>query len=293
MWGQPLEFEGLDLPEGCELTADKRRFPDATAVVFHVPSALNIDHIPKRPGQVWVAWSMECEVNYPNLLDPDFMRRFEMTMTYRRDSDVPVPYYGSDLIPHLRTPPIPKTEDKLVALFVSSLFDRSGRMSYIRELMAHVDVHSYGRVLRNMNLKEDAGWGTKLRTIADYKFTIAFENAIGRDYVTEKFFDPLLAGSVPVYLGAPNINEFAPAHNCFINVANFSTPKDLAEYLLTLNNEEAAYQKHLAWKKEPIRPGFMAMVDEVREHPFVRLCRKVREMCEQLQFQGSVGAVDA
>lgn len=145
-------------------------------------------------------------MHYPCLRDPQFMRHFDLTMTYHRNADVPVPYYGPDLIPALQGPPKPKTRDRLVALFVSSPFDKSGRREYITELMEYLEIHSYGRYLRNMWLKEDRGRATKLEIIANYKFTLAFENAIGKDYVTEKFFDPLIAGSVPIYLGAPNVD---------------------------------------------------------------------------------------
>ena len=277
MWGQPLEFEGLDLPEHFELTTDMRRFHDAAAVVFHVPGLRIVHQIPKPRGQIWVAWSMECDVNYPELLDPAFMKRFDLTMTYHRDADVPVPYYDTDLISALRSPPQAKSKDRLAALFVSNPSDRSGRMAYIRELMAHVEIHSYGQVLRNRDLDEDTGRDTRLATIENYKFTIAFENALARDYVTEKFFDPLVAGSVPVYLGAPNIEEFAPADRCFINVADFGSPRDLARYLLMLNNDQAAYGEYLSWKGGPFRTGFMGMIDEVSEHALLRLCRKVQE----------------
>lgn len=43
------------------------------------------------------------------------------------------------------------------------------------------------------------------RLMAKYKFTIAFENAIGDDYITEKLWRPLKLGSVPVYMGSPSI----------------------------------------------------------------------------------------
>lgn len=41
--------------------------------------------------------------------------------------------------------------------------------------------------------------------MAKYKFTIAFENAIGDDYITEKLWRPLILGSVPIYMGSPSI----------------------------------------------------------------------------------------
>ena len=42
--------------------------------------------------------------------------------------------------------------------------------------------------------------------------------------MTEKFYDPLLTGSVPVYLGAPNVAEHAPAAQCYIDVRDFAGP---------------------------------------------------------------------
>ena len=235
MWGAAPDVEGPHLPNRCELTTDKSRFQEATAVVFHIPSLRESLPPARPPGQVWVAWSMECEVHYPRLRDAQFMRHFDLTMTYHHDADVPVPYYGPDLLPALQGTPAPKANDRLTALFMSSPYDKSGRRKLATELMRYLDIHSYGRDLRNRWLEEDRGRATKLEVIASYRFTLAFENAIAPDYVTEKFFDPLVAGSVPVYLGAPNVDQFAPADHCFVDVTDFGTPRGLADYLLTLN----------------------------------------------------------
>ena len=43
----------------------------------------------------------------------------------------------------------------------------------------------------------------KLPLFARYKFALALENSLAHDYVTEKFYQPLLAGAVPIYLGVP------------------------------------------------------------------------------------------
>ena len=36
-----------------------------------------------------------------------------------------------------------------------------------------------------------------------YKFVLAFENGVCDDYITEKFWRPLLVGSIPIYFGSP------------------------------------------------------------------------------------------
>ena len=80
-------------------------------------------------------------------------------------------------------------------------------------------------------MDQDNGRESKINLYKQYKFVIAFENACATDYVTEKFFDPLIAGAVPIYLGAPNINEFAPGEHCFIHANDFKSPKELADYI--------------------------------------------------------------
>jgi hypothetical protein len=162
-------------------------------------------------------------------------------------------------------------------MVMSSVYNQSGRLEYAAELMCHLDVHSYGRCLNNRALLADAGRATKLELLASYKFNLAFENAVAPDYVTEKFFDPLEAGCVPVYLGAPNIEAFAPADHCYLTTADFESPRALAEHLLRLNEDDAAYAEYLEWKKQPFRNSFLRLLDEVREDRFVRLCRKLRQ----------------
>jgi hypothetical protein len=234
----------------------------------------------KAPGQLWVAWSMECERHYPRQRDPAFLLQFDLTMTYRHDANVWIPYCSTDLRRELRRPPVPKTAEALVAAFISSSIDRSGRARLLDELMRLMPVHSFGRRCRNQELTADAGQSTKLETIARYRFTLAFENAIAEDYVTEKFYDPLIAGSVPVYLGAPNAAAFAPGACCFVDAGEFSSPAALAARLQALAADEEAYRRHLAWKEQPFRPGFLAMLDGVHEHPFTRLCRLVETIRE-------------
>jgi hypothetical protein len=279
MWGEAVETEAVALPDGCELTTDRSLFGSAAAVVFHIPT-LRALPARKPSGQLWVAWSLECDVHYPQLRDRTYMRQFDLTMTYRLDSDVPTAYtryYGDvdNLALALRTRTIPRRTDSLVTLFISSGVNRSGRIEYAAELMRRLDVHAYGKVLQNRTIAHDQWRPSKLDVIAHYAFDLAFENAVADDYVSEKFFDPLVVGTVPVYLGAPNVDRFAPGDHCFINTADFTGPKELANYLLYLRDHRAEYEAYLAWKDRPFRPAFLALLEGQREPLFARLCRAV------------------
>jgi hypothetical protein len=78
-------------------------------------------------------------------------------------------------------------------------------------------------------------------------------------------------GSVPVYLGAPNIAEFAPGEHCYIDVSDFASPQKLAEYLLELDTDDASYAAYLAWRRKPLRDDFVRLLEKQREHFLVRL----------------------
>ena len=281
-WGKPV-YTRAELPAGFEITLDQRRYAEARAVVFHIPSLKWTPRflLPRKlPRQVWVAWSMESEENYLRLHDPSFMRQFDLTMTYRLNADVPIlyfSYYGTipGLVRALRAAPQPKTADAPANLMISSRVDRSGRRAYARELVRHLRVDSYGKFLRNKKISNDQGRVSKNEIIAHYKFTLAFENSICDDYVTEKFFDPLAFGSVPVYLGAPNVARFAPGEHCFINVVDFPSPRALAEYLNHLARDDAAYQEYFAWKQKPFLPVFSELLASQEKNLYARLCERV------------------
>ena len=83
---------------------------------------------------------------------------------------------------------------------------------------------------RRTHWEADGGRETKLEVLRRYRFNLAFENCIDRDYVTEKWFDCLLAGCVPVYAGAPNIADFAPGPDSYVDALAFE-PEALARHL--------------------------------------------------------------
>jgi len=78
----------------------------------------------------------------------------------------------------------------------------------------------------------------KIRTIAAYKFAICFENMAYPGYITEKIIDCFVAGVIPIYLGAPDVQEHIPG-DAFIDMRQFSSWQDLAGYLGSLPEKAA------------------------------------------------------
>jgi hypothetical protein len=79
--------------------------------------------------------------------------------------------------------------------------------------------------------------GDKLATMANYKFALCFENLEFPGYVTEKVIDCLVAGVVPIYWGAPDIQEFIP-EDCFIEARKFKSLDVLNAYLEKVSETE-------------------------------------------------------
>lgn len=78
----------------------------------------------------------------------------------------------------------------------------------------------------------------KLGTASEYKFTICFENCAHPGYVSEKIFDCLAVGSIPIYLGAPDIDSIVPKP-CFIDFREFKGKgyAELESFLRGLSEE--------------------------------------------------------
>lgn len=125
------------------------------------------------------------------------------------------------------------------------------RQEFCKQLMRYKRVDCPGEVLNNMPNFTRQGrrakdWlSDKLRFISRYKFTIAFENTQSENYVTEKMFDPLYVGSIPIYWGAPNVSEFFNPDS-FINVNDFSSFEDVIEYVKEVDNNDDLYQQILS-----------------------------------------------
>jgi alpha-1,3-fucosyltransferase len=80
-----------------------------------------------------------------------------------------------------------------------------------------------------------------------YKLYLSFENSFCKDYITEKFFKVLNYNIIPIVLGRANYSKFAPSKS-YIDVRDFQSIGQLAEYLKYLDKNETAYAEYFEWK---------------------------------------------
>lgn len=78
----------------------------------------------------------------------------------------------------------------------------------------------------------------KLATIATFQFSICFENMASDYYVTEKIVDCFVAGTIPLYLGATNIEKIIPAES-FVDMRKFSSFEQLEKYMQAMTEVDA------------------------------------------------------
>ncbi len=130
------------------------------------------------------------------------------------------------------------------------------RRDFAKRLLEYKQVDCAGAVLNNTDeLQRESprnacqsakydGLRGKLRYIAQYRFTIAFENISQPFYITEKITHPLIVGSIPIYWGAPNIAEFFnPA--CFINCHDYDSLEAVIERVKQIEADPDLYAQYL------------------------------------------------
>ncbi len=71
------------------------------------------------------------------------------------------------------------------------------------------------------------------------KFVLCIENNLTtKGYLTEKIFDVIKCGAIPVYLGAPDINDLVP-QEAFIDLRKFGVNyQSLHQYLMSITNHQ-------------------------------------------------------
>jgi len=186
-----------------------------------------------------------------------------MTMSYREDADISIPHgkfhvtkvWLKDQVNatiqnfavknrHIAQKYLSSDTGAFVAQFNSQCISHSGRGQLVKSLMQHVKVDVFGSCGNNTCDKDQDCYQMMNQT---YKFYLSLENSVCQDYVTEKFFNILPYNVIPVVLNGANMDHAAPPHS-YINVQDFQSTKELAEYLHQVNNNDTLFASYFWWR---------------------------------------------
>ena len=219
-------------------------------------------------GQLWGLTSIfEPFSYYPAGRDPQIIAQFNVTAGFNRRAAA---VFRREVYPNWERALHPfSLEAKLnsrivpalsnVTLVQSNCNSRSGRETFLRDLLALLPVDSFGSCLGNRDEPAISsarigffpGMAIKHDLIYGYKFVLCFENSYEEDYVSEKILDAWEAHAVPIYRGAPNIEDFAIAPHSFIRVDEVTSPAELAALITYLDGNDTAYGEYHRWRDAP------------------------------------------
>ena len=216
------------------------------------------------------------------LTDPGLIKSlnkfFNLSMTYKTSSDVPVPYgkvvqvaehptsrheLGKLIMDfgvantHLA---VKEKSESFVTQFASNCNTHSKREFIVSSLSKFLKVDIFGECgPLNCDKKDETCYSKIEKT---YKFYLSFENSICevgelvptindhdyiQDYITEKYFNILPFNIIPVMLNGANMTNLAPPHS-YINAEDFSSTKELAKYLKTVASNDTLFASYFWWR---------------------------------------------
>lgn len=164
------------------------------------------------------------------------------------------------------------------------------RMQIIDALLEHTHVDSYG-VCQNNRPWPEGYRKDKHHVMVQHKFCVAVENNLDRDYTTEKLFDCLRAGAVPLYYGNPGwVRQLLPVvdgHSSVIFIDDYKSKnnmKGLVDLLDRLAENEEDYEKYRAWIKNPPQE-WLGRLREIENSALpCRICEAVSKGKKQTKF---------
>ena len=228
------------------------------------------------PSGISVYMQMEGEHHYP--IDTI---GWTVENTYRWSSPLLKPYFewvhyhGETDIQSKRV-----AQDAIsgISFLARNCGSRNNREQVVKDLIQQVRVDAMSSCLHNHDKPpEDKNlpWiQNKIKLLRGWKFHAAFENGNVRDYVTEKVYTALAAGTVPIYMGAPNIDEFVPKGS-IIRVDSFEDTAALAKHIQECLTNETLYQSYHDWRDRPLNSEFVEKFAFTNVTTECRTCRWV------------------
>jgi hypothetical protein len=150
------------------------------------------------------------------------------------------------------------------------------RKEIFEKLSTYKRVDAGGGFLNNIGHRVES----KLAFEMQYKFSVAFENSSNSGYVTEKLTNALIAKTIPIYWGSPDVvKEFNP--NRFINCNDYKNFDEVLERVKEIDNNDELYLKiinepvaALGYDFNLVRNNFETFLKNIFDQPLAAAKRR-------------------
>lgn len=246
-----------------------RDHPNTRAYFFYgTDFYLNDLPLPRRKNEEWALLHEESPKNNYLLSFSQIMELFNHTATFKRESDLPLLTQYLTSIEDIENDKYLKSIEmknriKLekglapIAYVQSDCRTPSNRDMFVKALMKHIKIDSYGTCEHNRDLPEDLRNPIQSMSsdafyefLSQYKFVLTIENALCDDYVTEKLWRNFYTGTVPIVLGSKKINDILPTNKSIINIRDFKNAADLSSFIKNLDKNDSEYETYLGYKQK-------------------------------------------
>lgn len=266
------------------------------AIVFHaydrMSTTFETPHA-RSQKQLYVFMTLEPAIYFN--IPPRLTNFFNMTMTYRLDSNIVWPFFAVvdrnsniDVAPVVNPPwiaTLPKVDEKankessdvkkivaakeIEVAWIEQNCDRVAEM-YVEKVRSNgITVDSYGLcgLSPNCSVHENCIKGIGAR----YYFLFIFEKALCVDYLSESVVDALENGVVPIIFSGANLKNFLPP-NSYIDGSKLS-PKDVAGVVRQYMGNKEDYERFFWWRKQyRVERRYFEEKWATGKHPLCNLC---------------------
>lgn len=208
------------------------------------------------PDQKLIYYVME---NWPKRSD------FDIYATTEAKADIYASYYlfYNDLF----KPILPKKEDVIASIFISNCIqqvtsDRTNILIELEENGITIDKFGvcFGKPIGDLTNVSDRK-NKKIEVISKYKFYLVFENSKNDGYISEKYWEALEAGAIPVVLGAYDIKQYEPRPGSILHIEDFESVEELAKEMKRIASNPEIYDKMMEWKKIGPSDQFISVLE--------------------------------
>jgi len=152
---------------------------------------------------------------------------------------------------------------KKISMIVSGLnmtyANYTKRINVVQQILnSDLDIDIFGRGLPFTDKRIKGAIENKFQGLLPYEFSIAIENSNEKNYITEKYIDCVLCNTIPIYNGAPNIEEvYNPIGHELINLDSETIVDDIKTIIgqtfikkhFPILNKEIYFEQHNLYEK--------------------------------------------